>query len=367
MSAPPSALAAGATAAPPPGTALAPLRPPGPADAAALAPAEKASIVLAALGPEQAAPILQALGEPAIRRFARTIAGMGVIPGPVIEAVVAEFLAALGSGRDLAGGLSTARKLLAGALDGDALDRILEEVRGTRSLSVWDRLGTAPVGSVASFVAGEHPQFGAVLLSRLRADRAARILERLPAGVARGIVLRMRRAPRLDPAVLEMVTAVIEEEFLSVIRREQASRKPAELLAGLMNHVSGAAREGFLGELEQAEPAFAAEVQRVMFTFGDILARVNPRDVAQIVRAVEEPELMAALKSGQETHPRVVEFLLANLARRLAERITEDLAAMPPVPLKEGEAAQAALVQAIQALARQGEIRLNQPEAPDAD
>ncbi|RMF36103.1 MAG: hypothetical protein D6754_11990, partial [Alphaproteobacteria bacterium] len=339
--------------------------PPAGPGAADLSRAEKATLILAALGPEGAAGILAELGEENIRRFARIVAQMGVIRGPVLDEVVAEFLDEIGGSRDVSGGILTARRMLSGALDRETYDRIMEDVQTTTHTTIWDRLGKAPVGAVAGFLAAEHPQVGAVVLSRMRPDLAARVLERLPEIVAQPVVLRMKRAPRIDGAVLEVLKRVIEDELLSVIRRAGATKKPAELLAGLMNHVSGAAREKFLEELEADEPEFAAEVQRVMFTFADIIQRVNPRDVTAITREVEEEVLMAALKTGQETHPQVCEFILGSLSKRLAERITEDLEAMMPVPLKEGEAAQGEIIKAIQALAQRGEIKLNQPEAPE--
>lgn len=332
-----------------------------------LARSEKAAIVLAALGPQHAADILRQLGEVNIRRFARIVARIGLVPAAVIDGVVAEFLIELGGAQDVCGGLAAARKLLEGVVDKETYDRIMEEIQGMTATTIWDRLGKAPVGPLANFLAAEHPQVGAVVLARLKPDRAARVLERLPAAAAQTIVLRMKNVPRIDPSVLEVVKGVLEEEFLSVIQREQATRKPAELLASLMNHVSGAAREQFLKDLEADEPEFAAEVQRVMFTFADITARVNPRDVTAITRAVPEDVLMAALKTGMETAPQVVEFILGNLSKRLAERMTEDLGAMMVPPLKEGEAAQAEIIKAIQALAQRGEIKLLQIEAADDD
>ncbi|WP_118137321.1 flagellar motor switch protein FliG [Oceanicella sp. SM1341] len=332
-----------------------------------LTPTQKATIILAALGPVQAAGVLKELGEANVRRFARTIATMGRIPAQVLDQVSQEFLNELGGDYDVSGGIVTARKILSEALDREDYDRIMEDVQGNVRLSIWDKLGNAPVGSLANFIAAEHPQIGAVVLGRMRADRAARVLERLPGEIAHIIVLRMSRVPRVDHVVLEQVKQVIEEEFLSVIQRESGTKKPAELLAGLMNHVSSAAREQFLAQLEEDEPVFAAEVQRVMFTFGDIVARVVPRDITQITRELEEPVLMAALKTGMETNPKVVEFILGNLSKRLSERMSEDLTAMQAPPLKEGEAAQAELVKAIQALAQRGAIRLNQPEAADED
>lgn len=326
---------------------------------------QKAAIILAALGPDLSAAILRDLGEANVRRFARIVATMGVIPAGMLEAVATEFLAELGGAQDVNGGLAATRRFLEGALDRETYERIMEDLQGMTATTVWDRLGKAPVGPLANFIAGEHPQVGAVVLSRLRADRAARVLERLPASIAQTIVLRMKSVPRIDIAVMEVVRTVIEDEFLSVMQREQATKKPAVLLAGLMNHVSGAAREQFLKDLENDEPEFAAEVQRVMFTFADITARLNPRDVSAITRGIEEETLMTALKTGMETAPQVVEFILGNLSKRLSERMAEDLEAMMAPPLKEGEAAQAEIVKVIQELSRKGEIKLVQPEAAD--
>ncbi|MEM9196907.1 MAG: FliG C-terminal domain-containing protein [Pseudomonadota bacterium] len=329
--------------------------------------AHKAAIIIAALGPDQSAAILQALGESNVRRFARIVTTMGVVPSNMLEQIITQFLNEMGGAQDINGGLVATRRFLEGALDREAYERIMEELQGMTATTIWDRLGKVTVGPLANFIAGEHPQAGAVILSRLRADRAARILERLPANVAQTIVLRMKHVPRIDSGVLETLRQVIEEEFLSVMSREQGSKKPAVLLAGLMNHVSGAAREQFLADLESDEPEFAAEVQRVMFTFADIAARLNPRDVASVTRGVDEDVLMTALKTGMETDPPVVEFVLGNLAKRLSERMSEDLEAMQAPPLKEGETAQAEIIKVIQEMARKGEIKLIQPEAADDD
>ncbi|MEM9010050.1 MAG: FliG C-terminal domain-containing protein [Pseudomonadota bacterium] len=333
----------------------------------ALAPPQKAAIVLAAAGPEVASALLRDMGEEAMRTFARTISHMDRIPPETVEAVIEEFLAALGRGESVVGGPTVARRILGAALDDTALDQVMDDISEVRTFPVWERLGQVSVAALARFVGREHPQVGTVILTRIRSDIAARVLERLTPELGETIVLRMTRAPQLDADVLRQVEAVIEEEFLSVVQRAKSTRKPADLLADLMNQMSGVRRDAFLQQLEEEQPTFAAEVQRIMFTFGDIPMRVSPRDVARILRAVEEPVLMAALKSAQATAPQAVEYIVGNISKRLAERMQEDLGQMLEVPLKEGEAAQAEVIKAIQALAQTGEFALIEPEAPEDD
>lgn len=328
---------------------------------------EKASVILAAMGPELAAQVLNELGEDNMRTFARTISGMGRIPSTLVDQVVTEFFELLGVGDPINGGPLTARKILAGAMDEEQLSAMMDDVSVGRILTIWDKLGNAPLGNLAAFLANEHPQIGAVVLSKLRSDKAARVLERLPPEVAQVIVLRMTKAMRLDGAVVRQVSQVMESEFLSVVQQNSQAKKPAEVMAGLMNHVSGASRDEFLAQLDEADPAFSSEVQRVMFTFADIPARVMVRDISVVMRAVEEDVLMTALKTGTSTDPKSVEFMLDNVSKRLSERMREDLDAMLDVPLKEGESAQAEVIKAIQALAQRGEIKLNQTEAPEDD
>ncbi|MEO1000332.1 MAG: FliG C-terminal domain-containing protein [Pseudomonadota bacterium] len=337
----------------------------GPVRQSGLGPAQKASIVLAALGPDAASRVLRDMGDNAIRVFARTISSMDRISPETLEEVIHEFEAALGDGSAITGGPTAARRILSEAMDDATLDQVMDDIADMGKLTVWERMAKVPPPTLARYLSGEHPQFGTVVLSRVRSDLAARVLERLPAEIARDVVMRMSRGAQLDNRVSTQIGDIIDREFLSVVQRAKSSRKPADLLADLMNQVSSASREAFLRDLEDEQPGFAAEVQRIMFTFADIPARVAPRDIARVIRLVEEPVLLAALKSAQTTAPGAVDFIMAGISKRLSERISEDLANLPEPPVKEGETSQAEVIRAIQAMAQSGELSLIEPEAPD--
>ena len=340
-------------------TAMLPARPARPRlPALAPAPIEKAAMILTAIGPELAAGFIRDLAEPDMERFARAIGGLGKISQEVLDAVIVEFLDLLTTGPEISGGSKAARKLLSAVFqDEEEVQRLLDGRRRSEVRSVWERLNDTPAPTVASFLQGEHPQTAAVVLSEMRAEIAASVLERLERGFAQTVVLRLSRVPTLDPPIAAAIQAAIERDFLSVLQRNLSKRRPADLIAGLMNNISTEVREGFLSYLEAQEPSLAQDVQRTMFTFEDISVRLHGRDIASVLRDVSEEVLLKALKLGEAQSSATFAFVLENLPRRLSERYVEELAGLTDVSRKEGESAQIEITKAIQAQAKAGTIR----------
>ncbi len=317
----------------------------------------KAAVLITALGPETAGRILGAMTEAHIRQFAHAISKVDRIPPGLLEAAIADFLEELGDGEMVRGGADQARAFIGQVLDDASVARIMDGMQ-TGGRSIWAELAGCPDRAIADFLEKEHPQTSAVILSEMRTDKAARILEKLEPSLAQAIVLRLSRVPRVDRDVMEIIQDVISRDVLTALRREKTARKPADLIGGLLNNISDTARDRFLKVIEAEKPEFAQEVIKVMFTFGDIATRVETRDVSTVVRNVNEETLMTALKAGQANYPQTVEFILGNLSKRLSERYVEDLAAMAEIKRRAGEAAQMEVVKVVQALAQKGEIKL---------
>ncbi len=309
-------------------------------------PIEKAAIILTALGPELASSVLRDVNPDNLKRFAQATASLGPVSQQTLDAVILEFLDALAAGSDVAGGADAARRLLAGILDEDQISELLGDA-GSSRITVWERMNMAPVAAIAAYVGNEHPQTAAVVLSELKSDTAASVLERLDQTFARDVVLRLSRVPSLDRRMHDAVAAAIDQDFLSALQRGQSRRRPAELIAGLMNNISSEAREDFLTHLENTAPDLASDVQRTMFTFADIATRLPAREVGTIVREVGEDILLPALKFGQMQGSDSVRFILENIPRRLAEHYVEELSQMDDISRKEGEAAHIELTRLI--------------------
>ena len=326
---------------------------------------DKAAIILTAVGPDAAAEFLKGMSEGTLTRIATAIANLPRIPGEKLDTVFAEFLLSIGTDEEVSGGVQTARRLLEMVLDDAAIDKIMFDVVGGTRRKAWKKLNDCTIGALASFVAAEHPQTAAVILSELRADKAAGVIERLDQEFAQQTVLRLSRVPVLDQRVADMVEEVIARDFLSALQRTQRSRKPADVIAGMMNNMSSEARAKMLQHLEDQKPILHGEVLKVMFTFADIKRRVEPRDISMIMKEMDEMVLTQAIKSAQNAKIASADFILDNLPKRLSERLIEDIEAMPDPTQRDGEGAQQEAVRIIQEMAQAGKIYLIEEEQHD--
>lgn len=326
---------------------------------------QKAAVILTAIGPEMAADFLKELDENMLTRTALAISQLDKVPEETLDAVIAEFLLSIGTDDEVQGGFATARRLLSQVLDEQAIEKIMYDVEGGDARAAWKKLNECTNAQLSAFIGAEHPQTAAVILSEIRPDKAAGVIERLDSEFAQQAVFRLSRVPSLDSDVAEMVEQVITRDFLSAIQKTKRSRKPAEVIAGLMNNLTSETREKFLEQLQDQKPTLAQEVIRTMFTFTDIRSRVEPRDVSVLVKELDEPMLLQALKFGAQTGNASTEFILGNMSKRLAERLREDVESMPDLSPRDGEAAQQDLVREIQELAKRGTISLIEEEGPD--
>lgn len=324
--------------------------------------ADKAAIIIAALGPESAPHVLQGMGETTIRRFAQAMSGLWRISPELLEQTIEDFTQELGSRNQIRGGASEARRILRELLDDDSVSRIMDDVDLAGGRTLWEKLSNSSDQALAGFLRHEHPQTAAVVLSKMRSDKAARILERLDPEFAQIIVLRLARVPRLDSEVMALITNVIQKEFLSVMQREQATRRPADVIGSMMNNVSSAARARLLEQLEHEKPKLARQVQKVMFTFADITERVAQKDAGILLKGVDEHTMLVALKMAEHNAPRVLEFFLGNISRRLAQRLEAEIKSLPEPTPRDGEAAQAEVVNVCRELAKSGELTLTESD-----
>jgi flagellar motor switch protein FliG len=138
---------------------------------------------------------------------------------------------------------------------------------------------------------------------------------------------------------------------------------PVERVGAILNFSPAATRDDVLAGLDETDKDFADEVRKAIFTFLNIPERIDTRDVAKIIRGVEQPILITALAAAQgKGQMKAVEFILANMSQRMAAQLREEMEALGKVKPKDGEDAMSAVVAAIRGLEAAGEIFLTASE-----
>lgn len=337
---------------------MAPVNEP-PATLPSISTPKKAAIIIGALGTEAAGPILEQLDEASLRNFASAMCRIERVGPDVVHATIAEFLTDLDMiEQTVNGGLVTARNFLQQYVNEATLTRIMDDADSPSVHNVWRKLAKVDDLALSEFLAREHPQTASVVVSKLTAEQAARVLSMLPAERAREIVLGVTKISSLDKSVVEAIGGSVSRDFLARQPKGGNKQKAADRVGAIMNFTAGDIRSVVMDYLDEIRPEFANEVRRKMFTFEDVATRVEKRDVAAIIRAVDQETLLKALTGAEENAPKTKEFILSSISSRIAEQLNEELAEYGKVKIREAEEAQTEFLRVVRQLEGAGELQL---------
>lgn len=333
---------------------------PRPSGASHLSRRVKAAIIVRLLQAEGVRVPLSDLPEDQQAALACTMARLRYVDRATLNAVAREFVDELESvGLAFPGDIDRAL----GALEGQISDHAAAELRRRaglgRNRDPWARLAELDEARLLAVVEEESVEVGAVILSKLPVAKAAALLGRMPGERARRISLAVARTAAIRPEIVRRIGEALIER-LDAQPPSAFSAAPVQRLGAILNFSPAATRNRVLEGIEAEDRAFAESVRKAIFTFANIPARIDPRDVPRIARAVEPAELVRALAAAfsQEEERPAAEFILANMSRRMAEQLREDMAGVGRLRPEDGEAAMGAVVAAIRALEEAGEIVL---------
>lgn len=321
---------------------------------------ERASMLMLALGKEHGAAIWEQLSVDEIKELSSCIAQLGRVPAQVVEYLMVQFSGEVSSMSSLHGSFETTERLLESVLPGDKVKEIMEDIRGPSGRTMWDKLSNVNESVLAAYLKNEYPQTVAVILSKLSADHAARVLAELPPDFSTDVIMRMLRMDTVQKEVIDEVEQTLRSEFMSNLSRSQR-RDPHESMAEIFNALDRSTEEVMLGALDERAPESAERIRALMFTFDD-LANLLPAAIATIVRNADKREMALALKGAPES---MKQIFFASMTERAAKLMREEMTAMGPVRSRDCEEAQTALVRLAKSLAERGEIMLVDPKSDD--
>ncbi|MDP2117932.1 MAG: flagellar motor switch protein FliG [Brevundimonas sp.] len=321
-------------------------------DARKLTGPEKAAVILLSLG-EDHTRLWQSLDEDEIKEISQAMASLGTVSAQVVEELMVEFVSGMSGSGAVMGSFEQTQRLLASFMPSDRVEGLMEEIRGPAGRTMWDKLGNVNEAVLANYLKNEYPQTVAVVLSKVKADHAARVLTSLPEDFALECVQRMLRMEPVQREILDKIEQTLRTEFMSNLART-SKRDSHEMMADIFNSFDRQTEARFIGALEERNREAAERIRALMFVFED-LAKLDPGGIQTLLRAVEKDSLALALKGSSET---LRELFFSNMSERAAKIMREDMESMGPVRLKDVDQAQMAMVQVAKDLAAKGEIML---------
>lgn len=315
---------------------------------------EKAAILMLALGEDHAARLFEIMDEEEIRELSQAMSALGTVDAGVIERLFVEFTDQVSATGSVVGSMESTERLLTKVLGEDRVSIIMDEIRGPAGRTMWDKLGNVNETVLANYLKNEYPQTVAVVLSKIRPEHAAAVLQHLPEGMSLEVINRMLRMESVQREILDDIERTLRVEFMSNVART-ARRDPHELVAEIFNSFDRPTEQKMLAELEERNKESAERIKSLMFTFDD-LAQLDPASCQTLLRKVDKTKLVIALKGASEE---LRDFFFSNMSERGGKLLREELSEMGPVKLRDVDEAQTTIVNSAKELAANGEIMLS--------
>jgi flagellar motor switch protein FliG len=321
---------------------------------------QKAAILMLSLSEEHSSKLFTMMGDDEIKELSQTMASLGSVNADVVERLFVEFADQISSTGSLIGSQETTERLLLKTLPKDRVQMIMEEIRGPAGRTMWDKLGNVNETVLANYLKNEYPQTVAVVMAKIKADHAARVLSLLPENFSMEVIMRMLRMEAVQKEVLDGVEKTLRTEFMSNLAKT-ARRDAHELMADIFNNLDRNAENRFMSALEERNRESAERIKALMFTFED-LVRIDMAGIQTLLRQVEKDKLALALKGASDT---IKELFFKNMSERAGKMMREDMEALGPVRLRDVDQAQSLIVVLAKELAASGQIVISEGRAED--
>src|SRR3990172_7727606 len=221
---------------------------------------EKAALLILSVGEENAAKLFALMDDDEIKEISQTMANLGTVSASLVERLFVDFADQISSTGSLVGSYESTERLLAKVLEKGRVDNIMDEIRGPAGRTMWDKLGNVNEAVLANYLKNEYPQTVAVVMSKIRADHAARVLGQLPEAFAMEVVMRMLRMEAVQKEVLDDVERTLRTEFMSNLARTNR-RDAHEMMAEIFNNLDRNTEARFIAALEERNRDAAARPQ----------------------------------------------------------------------------------------------------------
>lgn len=321
---------------------------------------KRAAALMLALGEQYGAKVWALLDEDEVRDLSALMSSLGTVPSDAVEDLMLEYVSRITATGALTGNVEATQRLLQQYLPADRVSAILQDIRGPAGRNMWEKLANVQEEVLANYLKNEYPQTTAVVLSKLKAEHAAKVLAIFPEPMALDVISRMLKMESVQKDVIERVEQTLRTEFMSNLAQTRR-RDPHEAMAEIFNNFDRQTETRFITSLEEGDREAAERIKALMFTFDDLI-KLDAGSAQTLMRNIDKDKLGIALKSANEA---TRTFFLGNMSQRAGKLLLDDMAAMGPVRLRDVDDAQAQLVAIAKDLAAKGEIMLSKNRVDD--
>ncbi|MFA6230070.1 MAG: flagellar motor switch protein FliG [Rhodanobacter sp.] len=319
--------------------------------------AQRAAILLLTLGEQDAAEVLKHLSARDVQAVGSAMAALSGVTREQVEKVIDKLINDMNDQTSFGVGTEDyIRKVLVSALGESKAGGLIDRILLGRSGKGLESLKWMESRAIAEMISQEHPQIIALVLAHLEPEQAAEVLGYLPPRVRSDAIMRIASLDGVQPHALNELDEIMERQFSGQGKKlKSASVGGLKAAADILNSMEGSKEAELIAAIRSQDEALGGQIEELMFVFED-LADLDDRGMQVLLREVPSATLTKALKGAE---PAIREKIFANMSKRAADMLRDDLEVTGPVRLSEVDAAQKEVLAAARKLADAGQLNLS--------
>ncbi len=314
---------------------------------------EKSAILLMTLGEDRAAEVFKCILPVEMPNIIMAMSKIGPIEQEQLVSILLEFETE--SDKYTSFNVNSSdylRSVLNKAVGEERAGSLLDDLQGPQQVSGgMDALNRMDSLTAADLIRDEHPQIIASILVHLKRSQATDILALFSSDLRNDVLLRIATFGGIQPAALTELTEVLNN-MLSGQNTRRNKMGGVRTAAEMVNLMKKPHEEEVMEAVRSYDDELAQRIIDHMFLFENLIS-VDDRSLQRLLRDIEPDELLVALKGANGA---LRDRFFANMSRRAADILREDLELRGPVRMSEVETAQKSILLIARRLADSGEI-----------
>jgi flagellar motor switch protein FliG len=285
---------------------------------------QKAAAVLVAMGKPSASRLLKFFKQEELRALVESARMLRTIPQSELERIVAEFEEEFAEGAGLLDSGDTMETMLNESLSPEEMNAVM----GVETVDVgfveppppvWPEVEKLAPLRLGAFLAAEHPQTVALVLSQLASQAAANVLVTLDKATRGEVVKRMMSMTTIPDAALKIVEDQIRARLLVDTGTKDNSAAQMRV-ANVLNELDKNQIEEVMQDLE-ATGGNVQAIRSKLFTFDDVPLLTQKARVT-LFDGISTELVTLALRRAD---PAVMESVLSSIGARTRRMIESEL------------------------------------------
>lgn len=286
---------------------------------------QKAAAILVAMGKPSAGRLLKFFKQEELKSLIEGARKLQTIPQSDLEQIVAEFEDEFTEGVGQMDSADQMDEILSESLSHDELNSLMGRNEAFmpvfEAVDIWPEIEALEPARLGTFIAEEHVQTAALVLSKLAPQVAANVLLTLEKPQRSEIIQRMMTISSIPELATKIIENQLRARVLAASTGKDASAGQTRV-ASLLNEMDKDQVDEVLQDLEQAGTSDLAAVRSRLFSFEDIPMLAQKARLALFDGMSTEVLTMCL----HQAPPAMVEAVLSSVGARSRRMIEGELA-----------------------------------------